>query len=231
MTGFSGPPPHFNMAAYVIGQAARATPDKTALVVVDRIDADAPAETWTYGELEAAVLRIAAGLLARDLRRGDRLLIRLENTSAYALLFFGAIAAGLVPIPTSSQLTQSEAVFVAKNSGARGMAVADRTDVVPGLEVIDADEVVAMLKTPGRPTLDYAATAADDPAYMIYTSGTTSQPKGVLHAQRAAWGRRPMVEGWLGLTGTSNNCRPVAIPLVGAPQIRFKDATGSDGRA
>ncbi|MCX7898875.1 MAG: fatty acid--CoA ligase family protein, partial [Methylocystis sp.] len=41
--------------------------------------------------------------------------------------------------------------------------------------------------------------AADDPAYLVYTSGTTSRPKGVLHAHRAAWGRRPMRAHWTGL--------------------------------
>ncbi len=45
----------------------------------------------------------------------------------------------------------------------------------------------------------YAPTAADDPAFLIYTSGTTAEPKGVLHAQRSALGRRPMYQGWYGL--------------------------------
>ena len=45
-----------------------------------------------------------------------------------------------------------------------------------------------------------AATAPDDPAYLIYTSGTASRPKGVLHAQRVILGRAPMLDHWLGLT-------------------------------
>ena len=55
-----------------------------------------------------------------------------------------------------------------------------------------------MLNFPVQGT--YAQTMADDPAYMIYTSGTTARPKGVVHAQRAAWGRQPMYDGWYGLT-------------------------------
>ncbi len=46
---------------------------------------------------------------------------------------------------------------------------------------------------------DYAATRADDPAFLIYTSGTTSKPKGVLHGHRSAWGRRPMYADWYGI--------------------------------
>ncbi|HAO33061.1 MAG TPA: AMP-dependent synthetase, partial [Candidatus Competibacteraceae bacterium] len=62
--GYAGeqPPERFNMARYCLA-AARATPDKVALVVVS--DAQAPverAETWTYGQLDEAVRRVAAGL-------------------------------------------------------------------------------------------------------------------------------------------------------------------------
>ena len=128
MTEFSGPlPPRlFNMADYVIGGGARATPDKAALIVVSDVHAPAPAETWTYAQLDSAVLHIATALQARGLQRGDRLLIRLDNTSTYALLFFGAIAAGLVPIPASSQLTDGETKFVLENSGARAVALPDQ---------------------------------------------------------------------------------------------------------
>jgi acetyl-CoA synthetase len=205
MHAFSGPlpPPQFNMAAYAIGSAASATPDKIALEVIDQIDAATPAETWTYRELERAVLAIAHGLSQHGLNRGDRLLIRLDNTSAYALLFFGAIAAGLVPIPASSQITNSEAAFLLDNSGARCVALAESASCATrpaSVITLTASSVAAMIASGA--TADYAPTAANDPAYMIYTSGTTSQPKGVLHAHRAAWGRRPMYEGWYGLAAS-----------------------------
>lgn len=196
------PPAHFNMAQFVIGRAAEATPDKPGLLVIADAVAPRPDEVWSYRQLEQAVLSAAAALLAEGLKPGDRVLIRLDNTSAYALLFFAAIAAGLVPIPASSQLTAREADFLLADSGASAIAAAAQLalgDVPPGVRILSEAWVARALQ--GTATAaGYAATNANDPAYLVYTSGTTSNPKGVLHAQRAAWGRRPMVEGWYGLT-------------------------------
>lgn len=204
--GFSGvlPPQRFNMAAYVIGRAAAVHPEKTALIVYDNADASQPAETWTFSQIERAALRIASGLLARGLRRGDRVLIRLENTSTYALVFFGAIAAGLVPLATSVHLTPDEANFLATDSKARAVALADNlvneaaATYGDGIDIISAEDIAVMLSKPE--TISFADTNANDAAYMVYTSGTTANPKGVVHAQRAAWGRRPMYQGWYGIT-------------------------------
>jgi acetyl-CoA synthetase len=200
--GFSGPLPPlaFNMAAYVIGRAAAATPDKAALVVIAD-PKSAPSETWSFAALDLAVRQCAGAL--RELKLGPqaRLLIRLDNTSDYALLFFAAIAAGLVPIPASTQLTAPEVEFLVANSGAELMAVADNAPAIAvpnGVKVVTAAQVRRMIET-GRPVA-YAMTRADDPAFLVYTSGTTAAPKGVLHAQRSAWGRRPMYQGWYGIT-------------------------------
>jgi len=200
--GYSGelPPARFNMARYCLGAAARATPDKIALVVVS--DAGAPierAERWTYAQLDDAVRRVAAGLRQVGLRPGARLMIRMGNTSDYALLFFGAIAAGCVPLPSSAQLTEEEADFLLADSGAQVLAVSGDLAIAPppGVRVLGPRDV-ATLRTRCEP-LEYADCAADDPAFLVYTSGTTGQPKGVLHAQRSAWGRRPMYRGWYGI--------------------------------
>lgn len=200
--GYTGelPPARFNMARYCLDAAARATPDKVALIVVS--DAHAPleqAEIWTYRQLDEAVRRIAAGLRAFGLEPGARLMIRMGNTSDYALLFFGAIAAGCIPLPSSAQLTQQEADFLLADSGARVIAMADELAIEPppGVRALGPAEL-ATLQASHAPQA-YADTAADDPAFLIYTSGTTGQPKGVLHAQRSAWGRRPMYQGWYGI--------------------------------
>ena len=194
------PPARFNMARYCLREAARLTPDKVALIVVS--DARAPveqAERWTYRQLDEAVRRVAAGLRGLGLEPGARLMIRMGNTSDYALLFFGAIAAGCVPLPSSAQLTEKEADFLLMDSGARMIALSDELAIAPpaGVRVFGPAEMAALRAN--RELLDYADTAAADPAFLVYTSGTTGQPKGVLHAQRSAWGRRPMYQGWYGV--------------------------------
>jgi acyl-coenzyme A synthetase/AMP-(fatty) acid ligase len=198
--GGERPPACFNMARYCLGAAARATPDKTALIVVADADAAATAaERWTYAQLDEAVRRIAAGLRGSGLPPGARIMIRMANTSDYALMFFGAIAGGFVALPSSAQLTEEEADFLLADSGAGVLAVADELSIapLPGVRVLGPADIAA-LKVTAEP-LDYADTAADDPAFLIYTSGTTGQPKGVLHAHRSAWGRRPMYQGWYGI--------------------------------
>lgn len=199
--GYSGerPPAQFNMARYCLATAAQTSPNKLALIVVS--DAHAPAseaEQWTYQQLDIEVRRTAAGLRQLGLQPGARLMIRMGNTSDYALLFFGAIAAGAVPLPSSAQLTADEVQFLLIDSGAEFLAVSDDLAVPtpPGVRVLGTSDLAAL-----RDNLPnaYAATAADDPAFLVYTSGTTGRPKGVLHAQRSAWGRRPMYQGWYGM--------------------------------
>ncbi|MEQ8283007.1 MAG: AMP-binding protein [Parvibaculum sp.] len=199
--GYTGEPcpATFNIARYCLARAAKETPDKIALIVVG--DADAPlenAERWTYGALDEAVRRVAAGLLAEGFAPGERLMIRMPNTSDYALLFFGALAAGMVPLPSSSQLTAEEADFLLSDSAASAVALAPgMTMHTNDAKVIDA-AMLARLKA-HAPRGEYADTAANDPAFLVYTSGTSGRPKGVLHAHRSAWGRRPMYKGWYGI--------------------------------
>ena len=198
------------MARYCVTDPAAAHPGKDALVVVHAAPVDGPLEAsrWTFAQVEAAVGACADRLRALGLDRGDRVLLRMGNRAAFPFAFFGAMAAGLVAVPTSSQLTVEEIDWVLADSGARAVVLdpALPATVPDGMPVLLADEVdgttpglEARRSAPRTSTSTPVETHPDEPAFMTYTSGTTGRPKGVLHAHRSAWGRRPMHDGWYGL--------------------------------
>ena len=194
-------PEKLNLAQYCLARAAAATPDKAALIVTSDAQKGAPSETWTFAALEDAVLRLAGALIDSGFTRGERVLIRLDNTSTFPILYFACMAAGLVAVPASSQLTAGEADFLLRDSGARLVALAahlPKDSAGLSVAVVDEDDVLRMMREGRR--ADYAPTAANDPAYLLYTSGTTASPKGVVHAHRAGLGRKPMYQGWYGIT-------------------------------
>ena len=194
----SGPPPAcpapFNLAAYVLAPATT-SPERIALLLVG----PSGAERWSYAKLEAAVRGTGAGLLAMGLVPGDRVLMRLANSVDFPILFLGAITAGLVPVPTSAQLTTPEvtalAVELAPKLIAAGPGVALPAD--PPCPVLDLDGLRA-LRT--RAPCAWDMGDPDRLAYVVFTSGSSGRPRGVLHAHRAVWARRRMWEGWYGLT-------------------------------
>lgn len=196
-------PPRMNLARYCLEAAARSTPGKDALVVVTDAMTGHVSECWSFAALQDAVLRTGAGLLDAGFKPGERLLIRLDNTSTFPILFLGAIAAGLVAMPASAQLTAEEAVFLLADSQAHGVALAQhlpRADMPDDVRVLLEDEVRGLMSHQRR--IGYADTAANDPAYLLYTSGTTARPKGVVHAHRVGLGRAPMYQGWYGLNAS-----------------------------
>ncbi len=189
-------PEPFNLAGYVLS-AGRDRPDRIVLRIlgVDR------AERWSHARLEAAVRGVGAGLLAEGLAPGARVLMRLGNGPEFALVFLGAIAAGLVPVPTAAGLTARELDQMAAQV-APAAVVADPGLALPGegggWRIIDAARVADWARGAAG-SVDYAQGAADRPAYILFTSGSSGRPRPVVHAHRAIWARRMMWRGWYGL--------------------------------
>ena len=189
-----GPPPicpsPFNLAAYALRQAA-ITPNKPALEVIGGAQPD----IWSYKRLRHCVLAIGTGLLASGLAPGDIILLRLGHSVDFPLSFLAAIAVGLVPVPTSAQLTAIETETLLKDLEPAAIL---HDPSVPCPTNIRC-RVIALSELRQMCSLPVATFALGDPdhlAYGMYTSGTSGSPRAVEHAHRAIWARRMMRDGW-----------------------------------
>ncbi|HQW09170.1 MAG TPA: FadD3 family acyl-CoA ligase [Steroidobacteraceae bacterium] len=156
-------------------------------------------QRWTYLELEAEVRRAAAGFIAAGLRHGDRVAIWAPNMGRWIIAALGAQSVGGIIVPLNTRLKGREAGYILNRSGARilvharellGIRFADLLDgeTLPALErrvVLDGPEWEEFLAA-GASVADADVTArlaqlrGEDVADIIFTSGTTGQPKGVM---------------------------------------------------
>lgn len=184
-------PNPFNMAAYVLAHAQTCAA-KTALSVLD----GATRRDWSFAQIEAAVRGIATGLQTAGLKPGDRVVLRLGNRPEYPLAYLGAIAAGIVPVPTSPQLTAREVQSIFSGLSPAAVIVEDGIASAPHPHMISLDDLQHMMHLPAA---EFVLGDPDRPAYIVYTSGTSGTPRAVEHAHRAIWARRMMHDGWYGL--------------------------------
>ncbi len=196
ITAEGAPPPvpdRMNLAAHVLAGAAR-WPDRVALQLLR----PQGAERWSYARLEAAVRGVGTGLLRAGLSPGDRILMRVGNAVEFPLVFLGAIAAGIVPVPTAAGLTEGEVArlipVIAPRLIVAGAGLA--LPAAPPCPVLCADRIAAMAELP---PCDWAMGPADRLAYAVFTSGTSGRPLAVAHAHRAILARAMMRDGWEGL--------------------------------
>ncbi|WP_295313507.1 class I adenylate-forming enzyme family protein [Roseobacter sp.] len=185
-------PASFNMAAYVLAAGAR-TPGKTALEVLGEADT----EQWTYERLISAVRGTGTGLLRLGLVPGDRVLLRLGNTVDFPVACLGALAAGLVPVPTSAALTEPEVAHCIAVTTPRAILCAPGVACPP---VTERTGLATLRSFRDLPPVAWHMGDPHRPGYIVFTSGTSGMPRAVVHAHRAILGRRMMFDGWYGLT-------------------------------
>ena len=175
----------------------------------------------TFAELARKTDQFAQVLRNLNVKAGDRVLIRLPNSLDYPIAFLGAMKMGAISVPTSTLLTAEEVAYLAKDSGAT-VLVTDAAawknmeeQLVQGLrDTPNLSHILLSQVTHTEPhgclnvlglenslsvthKCDKAyKSKANDPAYLVYTSGTTGYPKGVLHAHRALLGRQPAAQYW-----------------------------------
>ena len=147
----------------------------------------------TFGEFRDAALKVAAALQARGVQPGDRVGLVLPNVPSFPVVFYGALLAGAAVVPMNPLLKAREVEYYLRDSGAKVVvALAPAEPVVEAAGTVGIDAVTVGPALPeelmGDEALDGAVDRADDDlAVILYTSGTTGQPKGaeLTHANLA----------------------------------------------
>ena len=162
--------------------------------------ADGSVVQLTFGEIDGRANRMAAMFSARGLRAGDRLAVHLANRLEFLDVFLAALRLGLVFVPVNVLYREREVAHIV--SDAQPSAVVTTGDLAPlvphGTPAWDVDalgaEAAAGAADPGRSMVEIAA---DAPAAIVYTSGTTGRAKGAVltHANLAA-NARTLVAAW-----------------------------------
>jgi acetyl-CoA synthetase len=199
-------PAFYNIGVDVCDRWAGIDPARTAIF---NLRADGTVEEVSYGALRDASNRLANALAARGIAKGDRVAILLPQGPAVAVSHIAIYKLGAIALPLAMLFGVEAISYRLKDSNARALITNAQglaklgavREVAPAVELVwsadgaadGAEDFNAVL---ARAACEFTpvATTADDPALMVYTSGTTGPPKGALHAHRVLLGHLPGIE-------------------------------------
>ncbi|WP_444995068.1 acyl-CoA synthetase [Aliikangiella sp. IMCC44359] len=211
-------PEQFNITEQCVTQhVINGDGEKIAFIVED---SQLGIRQLSYQSLEIQSIQFSNLLNQHSIQKGDRVLIRLPNAVEYPISFFGCIRHGAIAVPTSTLLATSEVAYLAKDSSAKvlvahknmwpeiqpilnqqtqlkavflvGKGDMPKNTTQSEIELVDFNQTLSQMST----STNDCTSKSDDPAYLVYTSGTTGYPKGVLHAHRSLIGRLPASRYW-----------------------------------
>src|SRR2546421_1593052 len=154
----------------------------------DRVAFTGVAGEVTYAQLLDRVLRTAGGLRRTGLQPEQRLLMVMADSPQFVTVFLAALRLGAVPVPVSTMVRPDGLAGLLRDSRARYLAVTPEFADLAAAASKDAPELSGVLGpaqlddlATGEPDESVYPTLADSPAFWLYTSGTTGQPKGAMH--------------------------------------------------
>ncbi|MDX6617360.1 MAG: acetyl-CoA synthetase [Solirubrobacterales bacterium] len=196
---------------------------------------------WHFGELIAMSGGLSGAMATRGVHREDTVLLMVGNRLEWVLAMLACWRMGAIALPCNTQLRRKDLetrvaaanpVLAIGEDGALG-------ELPGGIETMTMDEVAAATDDDvlGEPPVEPADLGLEDPALIVFTSGTTGEPRGALHPQRYLAGQATQAEHWFGAgdgdlawctaaSGWSKSARNAFV----APWLRGAAALLHDGR-
>jgi fatty-acyl-CoA synthase len=206
----------------LLGERARLTPAKTALVLVPR------GTRFSYADLDGRARRTASMWLhVCGLRPGDRVALLAHNRIEFLDLFFAAAKSGIILVPIGTKLTPHEIAYIVRDAGVRafvydGAFAPIVQELRPTVEVerwialdapVDAADASFAALLPGEAG-SWPTPGPEDTCCLLYTSGTTGKPKGVMVPHRmVSWNGYNTALGW---QLREDDVSPIFTPLYHA---------------
>jgi acetyl-CoA synthetase len=196
----------YNIGVDVCDRWAAAEPDRLAII---HVRADGGTEEISYGALRDTSNRLANTLRTHGVKRGDRVAILLPQAPEAATAHIAIYKLGAIALPLAILFGVDALSYRLQNAGAKAVitnaaGLAKLNEVraeLPGIELVisidgPGDNALGFHETIVKASGDFTAvdTTPDDPALMIFTSGTTGQAKGALHGHRVLLGHLPGIE-------------------------------------